>query len=66
VVDGKTGFLVEPQDIKGCADRVVTLIKDRKLAANMGKKAKKFIRQKFLITRHLDDYLNLLIEVLDN
>jgi hypothetical protein len=29
----------------------------------MGKNAREFVTQKFLITRHLDDYLNLLIDV---
>ncbi len=66
IIDGKTGFLVDPQDITGCAEKVVTLIKDKRLANKMGKEAKKFVKQKFLITRHLDDYLNLLIDVLSN
>ncbi len=66
VIDGQTGFLVDPQDIKGCAEKVIALIKDKKLAAKMGKEAKEFIRQKFLITRHLNDYLDLLIDVLVN
>lgn len=63
VIDGKTGFLVDPQDIKGCADKVSTLIQDKRLASQMGKDAKEFIKQNFLITRHLDDYLDLLIDV---
>jgi len=42
------------------------LIKDKKLATKMGKEAKEFVKQKFLITRHLDDYLDLLIDVLSN
>jgi len=66
VIDGKTGFLVDPQDIKGCADKVAILIQDKKLAAKMGKSAKEFVKQKFLITRHLDDYLNLLIDVFNH
>jgi trehalose synthase len=65
VIDGKTGFLVDPYDIKGCAAKVITLLKDKKLAADMGKAGKEFIKQKFLITRHLDDYLNLLIDVMN-
>ena len=64
VIDGQTGFLVNPQDISGCAEKVVTLIKDKKLAIKMGKEGKELIKQKFLITRHIDDYLNLLIDVL--
>jgi trehalose synthase len=66
IIDGKTGFLVDPQNIAGCAEKVITLIKDKKLATKMGKEAKEFIKQKFLITRHLDDYLDLLIDVLGN
>jgi trehalose synthase len=66
VIDGKTGFLVDPQDIKGCADKVATLIQDKKLAAKMGKDAKELVKQKFLITRHLDDYLNLMIDVFNH
>ncbi len=66
VIDGQTGFLVDPQDITGCAEKVITLIKDKKLATKMGKEGKEFVKQKFLITRHLDDYLNFLIDVLSN
>jgi trehalose synthase len=65
VIDGKTGFLVDPQDIAGCAGKIIALIKDKKLAARMGREGKKFIKEKFLITRHLDDYLDLLIDVLN-
>jgi trehalose synthase len=66
VIDGKTGFLVDPQDIEGCADKVALLLNDKKLAASMGKEAKKFVKKKFLITRHLDDYLELLTYVLNS
>ena len=66
VINNETGFLVNSQDVPTWADRVITLLKDKKLAKNMGKKAKKHIKEKFLITRHLDDYLSLLIEVLNN
>lgn len=65
VIDGETGFLVDPKDIQACAEKVVTLVKDKKLAARMGKKARQFIKEKFLITRHLDDYLDLLIDILN-
>jgi trehalose synthase len=65
VIDGKTGFLVDPQDIEGCAEKVSLLVKDKKLAAAMGKEAKGFVNEKFLITRHLDDYLELLTDVLN-
>jgi len=66
IVNNKTGFLVEPQDIDGCAEKVIALLKDKKLAEEMGRRGKEFVRNNFLITRHLMDYLTLLIDVLDN
>ena len=66
IINNETGFLVESQDVSTWAERVVTLLKDKKLAKDMGKKAKIHIKKRFLITRHLDDYLSLLIDVLNN
>jgi trehalose synthase len=66
IVNNKTGFLVDPQDITGCTDKVVTLLKDKKLSREMGKQGKDFVKNNFLITRHLLDYLTLLFDVLNN
>ncbi len=64
IQDGKTGFLVEPNNYKQCADRVVKLLKDPKLAKDMGAKAKEFVRENFLTTRLVSDYLDLISDVL--
>ena len=66
IVDNKTGFLVDPHDLAGCADKVATLLKDKKLSREMGKQGKDFVRKNLLITRHLLDYLTLLSDVFDN
>ena len=66
IIDNETGFLVDPYDISGCADRVITLLKDKKMSIEMGKKGKKHIKENFLITRHLDDYLTLLIDIFNS
>ena len=63
IIDGETGFLVDPYDIEGCAERVITLLKDRRLANDMGQKGKEWVKKNFLITRHLLDYINLLSEL---
>jgi trehalose synthase len=60
IVDGKSGYLVNPKDIKGCADRVIKLLKNPKLAREMGKYGRQYVKRKFLISRHLLDYINLL------
>jgi trehalose synthase len=59
IEDGKNGFLVEPQDDEGFAEKIITVLKDKKLAKKLGKEAHKTVKEKFLITRHLADYLNL-------
>lgn len=64
IIDGQTGFLVDPYDLKACADKVVKLFKDPKLSESMGVKAKEHVRKHFLTTRLISDYLDLLSEVL--
>lgn len=66
VVNNKTGFLVDPYDYAGCAERVINLLKDKKLAKKMGKEGKEFMRNNFLVTRHISDYLTLFIDVFNN
>ncbi|MBL7198153.1 MAG: glycosyltransferase, partial [Candidatus Omnitrophica bacterium] len=64
IKNGRTGFLVDPYDIKECADRIIELLKKPALAEQIGKNAKEHIRKNFLTTRLLLDYLNLLNEIL--
>ncbi len=64
IVDGENGYLVEPNDIQGFADRIVEILKNPKLKAKMGAKGVETVREKFLITRLLSDYLVMLTEVL--
>jgi len=63
VIDGETGFLVDPLDFDECADRVVTLLNDRDLANEMARRGKEHVREHFLITRLLGHYLELLDEL---
>lgn len=60
MVDGETGYLLDPHDYDGFAEKIVMLLKDRTLAEQLGYQAKEHVRQNFLITRHLLDYLKLL------
>jgi len=58
IEDGVNGFLVS--SVEEAAGRVVQLVKDRKLREELGQKAKETVRQKFLLTRYLEQYLDLL------
>lgn len=55
VVDGVTGFLVH--SVEGAASRIAQLLRDRKLREKMGENGFLHVKQNFLVTRHLKDYL---------
>jgi trehalose synthase len=65
IEDGENGFLLDPYDTEGFADRIVHLLKNPDTAKSMGQKAKEVVREKFLITRLLSDYLYMLNAVLN-
>ena len=64
VKDGQNGFLVEPHDTKSCADRLIQVLQNPDLAKQMGRKGKEIVRDNFLMTRSLLDYLDLLNDVI--
>jgi len=66
IEDGKNGFLLEPQNLEGFADRIVHLLKNPDDAKNVGEKAKENVTQKFLITRLLSDHLDMLNSIMSN
>ena len=47
VVDGETGFLVEPGDLAALHDRLALLLSDRRLAARLGANARDLVVQRF-------------------
>lgn len=57
IIDGENGFLVN--DVEECADRVLYLLQNPRRAKEMGARARERVRQNFLVTRHLKDYLGL-------
>ena len=64
IEDGVNGFLVKPDDTDAFVQKILMLLKDRKLAEEFGKKGREIVRDRFLVTRHLLDYLKLLNEIL--
>ncbi len=57
IEDGVNGFLVS--SIEETADRIIRLVKDGELKYQMGQKAKETVKQNFLLTRYLEQYLDL-------
>jgi len=58
IVDGKTGYLVNT--VEECADRVLSLLRNPLLADKIGRAGRERVRDNFLITRNLMDYLHIL------
>jgi trehalose synthase len=57
IKDGVNGFLVS--SIEQAAKRIVELVQDRSLRAQLGEKARETVRDGFLLTRYLEQYLDL-------
>ncbi len=57
IIDGKTGFLVN--SVEECAERTLWLLQHPAEAKKMGTQAREHVREHFLITRLLGDYLRL-------
>jgi trehalose synthase len=58
IEDGVNGFLVET--IEQAAERIVQLVKDRKLREQLGARARDTVRRRFLMTRLMEDWLDLI------
>jgi trehalose synthase len=58
IKDGVNGFLVS--SVEEAAERMVSLIKDKRLREQLGGKARESVRKQFLLTRYLEQYLDLL------
>ena len=62
IINGKNGYLVN--NIDECANRTIELLKNDKSRKEMGEFGREFVRENFLITRHLLDYIKLLKRVM--
>jgi trehalose synthase len=59
--DGQDGYLVD--DVPGCAQRIIDLLADPKGADAMGSEGREHVRENFLSTRELEDWLRLFGEL---
>jgi trehalose synthase len=57
IEDGVNGFLVS--SVEQAAERIVQLIKDKRLRKTMGQRARQTVMKKFLMIRLLEQYLDL-------
>jgi trehalose synthase len=60
IEDGLSGCLVEPRDLRAFGDAVNLLLRDVSLSQRLGEAARERVREHFLVSRHLLQYLELL------
>jgi trehalose synthase len=61
IVNGKTGFLVNTNE--ECLEKLLFLLRNREKADSMGAQGVEFVRDNFLTTRYLRDYLSLFCKI---
>jgi len=59
----ENGFLVDPYDTRTFAEKIAEIIKNPEMARRMGGRGREVVREGFLITRLLSDYVDLLNDV---
>jgi trehalose synthase len=57
IEDGETGFLVD--NVEQAAERIVQVVRDENLRWRVGHRARESVRQRFLMARLMEDWLNL-------
>jgi trehalose synthase len=57
IENGINGFLVS--SVEEAAQRTIQLLKDKRLCETMGQRARETVKQKFLLTRYLEQYIDL-------
>ena len=58
IKDGENGFLVD--SVEQAAERIVQLLKDSRLRKRLGSRAKETVRENFLMSRLVEDWIDLL------
>jgi trehalose synthase len=61
VINGVTGFLVHSPE--GAASRAMQLLADREMSRRMGENGYLHIKQNFLLTRHVKDYMLIMLGI---
>jgi trehalose synthase len=64
VVDGVTGYLVDPGDERSAGRAILTLLDDPELCDRMGQAAHERVRSEFLLPREATDWSNLIARLL--
>jgi len=66
IVDGETGFLVEPRDGKALAEKILWLLKNREEAKKMGRRGRELVYPKYDCHKMVNNMENLYVSLFDS
>ncbi|SNZ15238.1 trehalose synthase [Natronoarchaeum philippinense] len=66
IEDGKTGYLVAPDDAQAAGARIVDLLGDDERRARFGTNARERVRERFLLPRQLTELFDIFLDVLES
>lgn len=66
VLNGQTGFSHPFDDVKGFADSLLLILKNKKLRNQLGQQGRKHVLSNFLVTRLMEDWLDLFADYLSS
>jgi len=62
-LDGETGFLIKPGDLKSLTEKIIQLANDSTLRQKLGQSGKNFICENFSVEKMVDDQYNLYLKL---
>jgi glycosyltransferase involved in cell wall biosynthesis len=66
LVEGKTGFLVEPRNVRQLEASIINVLSDSDLARKMGEKGKKYVEARFSIPNNVKSIVDAYKKLLQN
>ena len=62
-LDGQTGFLIQPGDLKNLTAKIILLADDSALREKLGKSGSDFVRENFSVEQMVDSIYNLYLKL---
>jgi len=63
IIEGETGILVQPRDVKGISEAIIYLLKNDKISKEMGKKGRHQVEQLFSLEKCVQGHKNIYKDV---
>lgn len=66
VIDGVNGYIIEPYDVNGFANRILLILQNKDLKEQLGQNGIEHVKNNYLITRLMTDWMSIFESCLGN